>query len=359
MIATFSKLNAQSDCSTIRLDAPGGPVHGLPIMDQDGLPICESFAAVIAVDAARFYENGNKNVSPISCPISLAVRTAARTGFPNIEGPAMEILLEKVHKFGICDYEQISRQLSENLDKDFCSDLRDFVSTIKTSPNSAASPGTNFCGLKRPNSTALDPIKVLANVTKTEANARAVQIKFDKMCEKSFIKPTNLNQHTYNHQFNKPFKLSDKPGDKSPEQMQRYDSLRGSIDEALSGNKPVPPLIRYCFNFLVNANAPSGIDPTSGNMAKCKQTDAEGNTYVGNHASAIVGRRKSKDGKSCQFLIRNSHGTSCNAYDKTWECDKTKGGLPCPAGDVCGGQIWVDEAALISNLQDVIHLKAK
>ena len=347
-------VKAQFDCSSIRLDAPGGPVHSLPIMDQADLPFCESFASVIAIDAARFYDNGNSAVEPVSCPISLAVRTAGLAGLQSIESLGVETLLKNVHLVGICDQQQIAKQLAASLEKNFCSDISAFASTLRTSGEFAKTPGSNSCGLRQQNINALDPLKVLAHVTKTEANAKALQLKFDQLCV-PLTKPTNLNKYSPNHHNSKPFTTEQN----SPTRKQRYNSLRASIDEALSGSKPVPPVIRYCSNFLFDANSPSGIDPSKGNMENCNKRDSRGNTIIGKHTSAVVGRRKSKDGKSCEFLIRNSAGTSCNPYDKKWECDTTKGGLPCPAGDICGGQVWVDEETLLSNLQDVIHLKAK
>jgi|GEM_PF-4864791 hypothetical protein len=341
-----------SDCTPIRLDAPGGPLHEIPIMDQDGLPICDSHAAALAIDSARFYENGNRTLLPITSPITLAVRIAHRTGFQNIEGPQAETLLESVPRIGVCDHEHISKQLTQSPDTDFCSELHEYVSSLKTSVSGSASSSLASCGLKQASSDNLDPLKVLAKLTATEANADALKKKFDQMCGNTFYKPP-IKFPVYNHQRAKPFTLG------TDQQKERYDSLKKSIDTALGGSKPVPPIIRYCSNFLFDANAPVGIEPTKGNMANCLYSGRSNFQMRGNHASVIAGRELSKDGKTCMYLIRNSHGTSCNTYDKKWKCDKTKGGQPCPAGDVCGGQIWVDEAALLANLQDVIYVEAK
>ena len=69
-----------------------------------------------------------------------------------------------------------------------------------------------------------------------------------------------------------------------------------------------------------------GVDPANGKHDKSICRD-------GLHASIVTGRRPGPRG--CQYLIHNSHGISCNQYDKKWECED--------------GKIWVDEVNLLKN----------
>ena len=78
--------------------------------------------------------------------------------------------------------------------------------------------------------------------------------------------------------------------------------------------------IEYFPSFLYNLDAPIG----------------------GMHTSSIVARRMNGKTKSCEYLIRNSHGSGCSQYDRRLECDQ--------------GQIWVPAPLLKSRLISVSHL---
>ncbi len=67
----------------------------------------------------------------------------------------------------------------------------------------------------------------------------------------------------------------------------------------------------------------------------------------GNHVSLVVGRRQ--QGGKCQYLVRNTWGTSCSFYKK-WECDKDA------SGQGTGG-FWVDAATLLPNTFSVTTSK--
>lgn len=60
------------------------------------------------------------------------------------------------------------------------------------------------------------------------------------------------------------------------------------------------------------------------------------------HASSIVGRRFNSSTKQCEYLIRNSYGSSCDGYDSHLECDQ--------------GNLWIAKKYLRPVLYDVIYL---
>lgn len=79
-------------------------------------------------------------------------------------------------------------------------------------------------------------------------------------------------------------------------------------------------------------------------------TDYLKNPYTprdGMHASVLVGRRWNKETRGCEYLIRNSWGARCSAYDANIVKNKY-----CEAGN-----IWVPEHVLRYNMYAYIYLK--
>ncbi len=61
------------------------------------------------------------------------------------------------------------------------------------------------------------------------------------------------------------------------------------------------------------------------------------------HTSSIVGRRWSEKLNSCEYLIRNSFGSECKKYDKSYTCDK--------------GNIWIPKEYLQKVILMTTYLK--
>ena len=342
---------ANSECKEVRLDATGYPLHNYPIFDQGNLPICEAMSTAPAIDSARFYNDGKVRRPPVTSPIALATRIAGRIrDYSTINGPSAGVLIEFTPRAGICDNDQITNQLTANINTNYCSEIKEFLTSVNLANNQAAAAGNSSCGFREPNSNNLDAVKLIAHLTKTDADLKSVQRKMDQLCGSPLIKP-NIKPATTEYWFDKPFNTQ-------ASHKQRKAALKAAMDRALDLDNPVPPIVRYCNNFLFDSKAKSGIAPETGNMKNCTYTDNKGKELRGNHTSIVAGRRPSKNGRSCEYLIRNSYGTSCNQYDKKWECDRTKGGQPCPAGEVCGGQTWVDEETFLNNTQDVLYVEA-
>ena len=112
---------------------------------------------------------------------------------------------------------------------------------------------------------------------------------------------------------------------------ERIDHYRGRVDAALESERPMPVLVRYCANVLINSNS-TGVDPEDGKWDSdlCnKAGDPSDHLW---HASTIIGRRCTSNGR--EYLIKNSWGTSCRGYDSGLQCD--------------GGKLWVRGCGLIS-----------
>jgi len=63
------------------------------------------------------------------------------------------------------------------------------------------------------------------------------------------------------------------------------------------------------------------------------------------HTSSVVGRRWNNTARECQYLVRDSHGNQCSRYDTSYEC--------------LGGQVWLSESLLYSNLTSLVYIEKK
>lgn len=60
------------------------------------------------------------------------------------------------------------------------------------------------------------------------------------------------------------------------------------------------------------------------------------------HTSSIVGRRWNEARKSCEYLIRDSHGAQCSRYDQSYECSE--------------GQLWLGESEIYGNMTSIVYM---
>ncbi len=331
------------------------PLAQSPVKDQDGIGICDHYAAMEIFDAYRFYKNGKRYDKHVSSAIASAAILSNRVEGPDgIEHVVMETILKHTHSIGgTCDENRVLDELGKSENISHCRDLQFVINSWKPNrertASSSANGSTNNCQISR-KSGDYDGLEVLAKFTQSDNNGARAQLakdvsdNFRMICLGATVKVDKLmpiNTHGHKNKFSTEI-----------ERKNRNQKLKSQIDQALDDNKPMPPGIRYCMHVLTSANF-VGIEGSTGSMTNCVL-----NQKNGAHASVIVGRRPSRNGGTCQYLIKNSHGVSCNKYDRRWECDKTKGGQPCPPGEQCGGQIWVDEDALLNNLQDVVRVEA-
>jgi len=108
--------------------------------------------------------------------------------------------------------------------------------------------------------------------------------------------------------------------------------LQAKVDSALNRGGGSIPLISYCPHVM---SAPGARD------LKWNSRKAEFECFSGgSHASVVVGRRPGARG-GCEYLVRNTWGTSCNQY-----------AYPCRAGE-----IWVPANELFENTDGVAWLE--
>jgi len=61
------------------------------------------------------------------------------------------------------------------------------------------------------------------------------------------------------------------------------------------------------------------------------------------HTSSLVARRWNEERKTCEFLVRNSHGNACGLkYDPTIDCD--------------AGSLWLSESQIFKNMTSIVFM---
>lgn len=348
-LTTFVTAANASNCTAIRLDAPGMPLENIPIHDQDGLNICDHYAAAQIIDAHRFYENGKRFNGHVSSPIALsAMLTSKFKDKTSIEGLMAEDIIRLSHKIGTCNDETLVSKMASSDKVDFCEELKWALNKIRPNRYNSASKNvanSSMCSVRKDATFGgFQGIDLLAEFLGANKDLQAVANEIQKICSGNML-ATSIKKPNY--LVGGKFKFAN-----TTEEQSRHATFKNLIDSALDNPRPMPAGIRYCA-FVLTKDSFSSVNGQSGHINNCTSDGQSGA-----HASIIVGRRPSKSGNGCQYLIRNTYGTSCNSYLSKWECDKTKGGNQCPPGTQCGGQIWVDETDLLKNTQDIFVSEA-
>lgn len=347
-------MSQSNSCKPIRLDAPGMPLENHPMSDQDGLDICEHEAAAVAMDAHAFWENGGKPTGHRSSPIAMAAMLTSKfKDKTKLESLLAEDILRFANKIGTCHNDKLLEKLAASDKANFCEDLKLALSRLKPNPyGSGSSAGGSSLSCSLPKSDKFggyDGVNALATLLNTQSDLKVVADEVKNVCQEH-MRPTNVKQP-------KSLWGNQNKFTNSNELNARNIKYKQFIDASFDSAKPMPVIARYCsmfFNQDQDQQPGRHFDITTGRLGNCK--DAQGFSYI--HTSAVIGRRPSANGKGCEYLIKNSRGTTCNGYHKRLECDKTQGGKPCPAGAQCGGQIWVSEEELLNNTQDLLLVEA-
>lgn len=311
---------AFGDCPNVRIDQTA--LKNVPILDQDGSGLCWAYTASTMIDAYRF-SHGDPNTEIFTSPVALATKANAKEKLKlSIFGETMLVLSNKPtnakNGYGtptdaldiaksdgyVCNHKVVSRHF----------------------------PVTNFALFEKDvgKSYTIDEIdteclpywkQILAgafpSLAKTAHEMKQVSLltaslSLDKLCTDKNIAKIKIP--------NAKMELLD-PRSNEPKPIERMKSLLGRPN-------PQPVGITYCPNVLR--------DP--------KQTaiDSRGRFACDNpHLSAVVGGRTGPSGE-CEYLIRNSYGSSCDGYTAN-SCER--------------GQVWVSESALQKNTGAVFWLE--
>ncbi|MBC75599.1 MAG: hypothetical protein CME64_06250 [Halobacteriovoraceae bacterium] len=323
-LAFFSvSTSLYGSCSPMRLDREGGPLERMPVLDQGNLNICYGYAVSQVIDAYRF-SHGDKDFDHLTSPVAVSVYYSAEKEKDSIEYGKTEDAILSVLESGSCKHSTIYREVGQVDFKEYFEELEDYFDDFKNLGSRGSFFG--FFKPKTPNELGSDlqcfiyeqgaarevvpGLEEVLNALKSSTKLEYLKELFNALCKKNKkelrFKP---KQHT---KYARDFSPKD-----------RTEGVFNSIHDAWETSNPQPVAISFCEDFLYRKGH-VGVDKQGKVSSRCRT----------HHASIVVGRRPSKDGKTCQFLVRNSKGDSCNSYD--WECEN--------------GQVWVDQEALGRNI---------
>lgn len=297
-------------CSDVRLDK--SILKTVPIMDQNGSSLCWSYAAAILVDGYRF-SHGDIHVNQITSPLAAAAAGVNNSNNTNDSGRTDLAVLE-MKKRGGCDHNFVSKYMNSTNFITFSG-----FNTLSDSTKKKIDAEADVCldcvfsksAYTNPNFKELEKL----NKNLPQIDLKRFSLLLDQFCRTNKINLDNIPDPKYKN-------IKDIKGF-----FENPSNVSKELSELLDKPNPQPVAIAYCSDVLDNKEKKS-IDK-SGKRNDC----------TGPHVSVVVGSRKQESGK-CEYLIRNSYGTSCNGYD--WPCEE--------------GQIWVDGEALGSNTESLIWL---
>lgn len=331
------------NCTEKRLDKPPGVISKIPVHDQDGLYLCSSIVMAQLVDAWRLIYK--LPVISLTAPLTLGLQYASKNGFPKLKDLPILNMLNNSNNLDSCSYDLVSKAINSNEPNEFVGKLFDLykkaqISSSQNEKEQIVNSILKSCTLNTNNSSDVE--LVIKSLNESNAINFANKL-FEKLCDKNktplaFIpKPSILKSSSY------------------PDQFNAMNAFRSHLNGLFDQNATQPIGISYCKSVLKNRSV-KGVS-LSGLLDDdtCKDNV---------HASLIVGRRllSYNDGgkvkKICQYLVRNTQGSSCNGYEDDPDALPNKSGGEKPK--TCeSGQVWVDEDALLRNTAELFHLGDK
>jgi|GEM_PF-3349964 len=316
---------AEDDCSTVRLDQPGGSmaqiIHDMPSVRQV-TGSCSFQTAVQMYDAWRIR---HENFSPAqySSPVELDYRIQRKTGGLSLDGGFIHKNLKELLANGACPRSYFNSTDGTDADEIFYRDLaKDFAWESNASDALAfehkLAKNTFLYRLNpSPNASILQQSIVRKNFISFIAET------IPPTCRQDHRLYTYHPYRVLNHDYSKRifgFKWHESNGVKK--------EINAELDQGLRDAMPVG--ISYCSSVLYAGKSFEEI--VSGDDTGC-----------GRHASTVIGRRKNPKTHACEFLVRNSWGSS-SCYAKDWSCIART------------SQVWVDADTLANSIFSVTRM---
>ncbi len=341
--ATDFEFTSDKDCSEKRLDRVPEMCSKIPVQDQDGTGLCSAYTTTQLVDCWR--AANDQPVTDFTSPIPLGVQYAAKAGKDQINGNPVFDMIDYARNLDSCSYSVVRDEFNSKKSADFIYELVKNFQNAKTNPSSKDA--------------SADSIMKCVLGSGTNKTFSIEQIK-NYMDEKHWVNFTSKIMDDLCKGHKKPLAFlptavklkSNEIGD----HFKSMNTFRSLINGRLDKKNAQPVGISYCRTVLKDKDAEGVSLRGALNKDTCKGEV---------HASVIMGRRllKYKDGDKtqtiCQYLVRDSYGSSCNGY-----AEHEAEAIPStPGGEkpkICErGQVWVDENALLRNTAEVFHLKDK
>ncbi len=329
---------SQDDCSAVRLDAPGGPMEfsKMPVLNQGNTPLCFAYAAAQMIDAYRF-SHDTKQPKQLTSPLALATQDGVynnefrtKNHISPLEGGMIWMAIGAGRRAGSCSYEAIQKLPGSEELNSAIQELKNLYAYGQARPTASSklrAPGENtdevadlilckFPVLETLSSSNKTIVRQLKAALRSRSVSPFLKEVIDLACKNHTTPLSNLPAPEH---LDADEVLARFPGEKASEHFIHL------IHERLSTKNPQPIGITYCASILFQKNREKSI--FTGDF------DYDLNCNL--HASVIIGRRKAPDG-SCQFLIRNAAGPTCDSYYDPKQCEN--------------GQVWVDRKRIGDNL---------
>ena len=294
----------------------------VPVRDQSG-GTCASCAAADLIDAwgkTRLFPHGYRHRTHLSSPLLLAIQHASKFEDGRIGGRALTDVLQTAQEHGTCDQGRLGRNETS----------REGITTREAYDDfeQRAKPVYDWLWTRWEATQA-------GRVTRTEAASEiACRLPANLLSGRSgpdyAASLRALNRATANEFFRDLFadacqgSQTERPALPSTESIGEVDRAMNALNQNLDlGTSALPMGLSYCANILTVGphfhRKKHGCDP---------------------HVSTLIGRRWNAARRTCEYLIKNSWGTSCHHY--------------AGSGNDCeGGKVWVNAFTLRAGLNSL------
>lgn len=365
LLLSFMPLALFANCAEVNLQTQqNSPLNEIPVYNQDGLGSCYAYAASQLIDYARF--KIAKRTTGGTNPIWLALLYAESEGNKSLEtgGPAEAIDIAKSK--GVCKERVVAAALAKykNNNKITDAELANFIETLnevwsvknKETIQDIYKNAQNSCRAKgRVDGSLLPEVIEIFKRDDGKIDKVIPRILMDELLKSC------SGGNLYNLEIGE---VKESCGHCTDSEIQN------KISSILKDKSPVA--ISYCSAVLKDKNY-RGIDDSRNdnlriNYRSYRIIDEEDrpkkNGQVvkgcGKHASLIVGSRSV--GGKCQYLLRNSWGSTSYKDHPSCLCETSKGKYEeCKHGDGKPNKVgcWIDSDALTPNIYRLTHIEDK
>ncbi|WP_413560460.1 C1 family peptidase [Bdellovibrio sp. HCB209] len=289
----------------IRKDMP-------PVRNQDSTGWCYAFNAA---DLASYKLKKNISAADIALEnqdnwIDALDRSYNKKSPVDLTGGFTNAALKKSLKTGFCLESDLPSE--DNSSGDFAQTLR----SIDSQGRAKIASGSLSCGELYETSKTLFPSATLTDlrsVLEISSKANFTNNLREKTC-KNRIKADFTVENFY---------IKNDAGGNTPGSTQERKAAN-IIDEQISAKNPV--------SLYIDANA-----------FYDRRAPATNQDNIGAHAVTVVGRRFNEKSGQCEYLLRNSWGTGCSSYDKSYQCEN--------------GNFWMKKTDMLRRTGGVTYVK--
>lgn len=362
--------NSGMACANVNLQTrKNSPFQRIPVYDQNGLGSCYAYAASQLIDYHRL-SRGYGNQNGLTHPIWTALQAKKNAGETTIESGVISDAVNAVARKGTCRESEVQRILNEYKGEGNLSDAQ-FMSLVENINDSWDT--SKFSNIGEIFDHALE-------------NSQAKNVCFDhRYVRDKIFEPFRINGNRFRKVLGTEFLdsiLRTCRGENyyRPNLERVYSTCQlctdlgidNLIEDKLKEGEPV--VVNYCARVLGDKDY-RGLDSSRNNFFRIMfrntrillendldESKIEANKKdkitkgCGKHSSMVVGSRN--NGGKCQYLLRNTWGSTTYAEHPNCLCEVSKGRYEsCSHGDGTPNVVgcWIDAEALTPNIFETVH----